>query len=271
MILVKLGGSVITNKESYTEGKGRKIFFRKRAERLLGEAGSTNERLILVNGAGSFGHPLAKKYGLDKGYRSRKQIPAIARVQEDVRTLNLYVVQAMRKRGFHPISLSPSSMVELEDGKVKVANMEPFRHYLRMGMVPVTFGDVVPDVSRRFGICSGDDMMLQLSKEFKPRIAIFVTSVDGIFTKDPRDVAEPAPEFLPVINKRTIKLIRKSRGRVADVTGRMERKARMMLKIADAGVDCIVLNGRKRGRLRRAVKGEKVRCTIARGGRDDAE
>jgi isopentenyl phosphate kinase len=266
MILVKLGGSAITNKETYEEREGRKIFYQKRTERLIGEIVSSGEKLILVHGAGSFGHPLAKKYELDKGYKSKKQIAVMAEVQQDVRTLNLHVIQAMRKRGLNPVSLSPNSMVELKGGKLRRPNIEPFKHYLKIGSVPVTFGDVVPDVSRKFGICSGDDLMLHLSKEFKPRIAIFVTSVDGIYTKNPKD-KKPVARFIPEINKKTIRLIKEPKDRVADVTGRMKGKAEMMLAIADEGVDCIVLNGLKRGRLRRAIKGERVKFTIAKGRR----
>lgn len=264
MILVKLGGSVITNKETIKDEKGKKIFYRARTDRLMGELKSTNEEFILVHGAGSFGHPLSKRFELREGYVSDRQIPIVARVQEDVRTLNLDVIQTMREKNLAAVSLPPSLLVKLDGGKSKRISMEPFRHYLELGTVPVTFGDVVPDISRRFGICSGDDLMLHLAREFKPRIAIFVTKVDGIYTKDPREKTGSPAKFITEINEKTIRLIKEPRDNVPDVTGRMKRKAKMMLTIAKEGVECIVLNGLKRNRLGRAIKGEKVKCTIAR-------
>jgi isopentenyl phosphate kinase len=262
MILVKLGGSVLTNKETITNQKGKKIFYRDRTARLMSELYSSEEEFILVHGAGSFGHPLAKRHRLKEGYSKKSQIPIVAQVQEDVRTLNLNIIQTMREKGIPAISLPPSSLVEFTEGKLKKFDTKPFRRHMTMGTVPVTFGDVVPDTSRRFGICSGDDLILHLAKEFKPRLAIFVTKVDGIFTGDPK--SGPTAEFISEINDKTIRLIRDSDDDVPDVTGRMKRKARMMLTIAKGGVDCVVLNGLKRGRLRKAIKGEKVKFTIAR-------
>ncbi|MCK4444105.1 MAG: hypothetical protein KAW09_06150, partial [Thermoplasmata archaeon] len=185
-------------------------------------------------------------------------------IQQDVRMLNFNVIETMRDRGIPAVSLAPNALVRLNRGKFKEFDMQPFRHHLKMRTVPVTFGDVVPDISRRFGICSGDDLMLHLAKEFKPRMAVFVTKVDGIFTKDPDSEKGPPAEFIEEINDKTIKLIEDSKKGVPDVTGRMKGKARMMLKMAKGGVDCIVLNGLERNRLRKALKGDRVKCTIAR-------
>lgn len=265
MYLVKFGGSILTNKETIRSQNGKKIFYRDRTARLMSELSSTGEEFILVHGAGSFGHPLAKKYRLKDGYKKKSQIPIVSKVQEDVRALNLNVLQTMREKGISAASLPPSSLVEFSEGSLKKINTRPFKQHLDMGVVPVTFGDVVPDASRKFGICSGDDLMLHLAKEFKPRITIFVTKVDGIYTGDPKK--GPPAKFIPEIDEKTIRLIQDSRDDVPDVTGRMKRKARMMLTIAKGGVDCIVLNGLKRNRLRKAIRGEKVKCTIARRSR----
>ncbi len=95
MYLVKLGGSVLTNKETFRNQKGKKVFYRDRTARLLSELGPIGEEFILVHGAGSFGHPLAKKYKLKDGYKKESQIQIVAKVHEDVRTLNLNIIKAM--------------------------------------------------------------------------------------------------------------------------------------------------------------------------------
>jgi len=164
MILVKFGGSVTTNKETFEEKKGKRIFYRERTERLIGEVKTTGEDFVLVHGAGSFGHPLAKRHELKEGYKNKKQIPIVAKVQRDVRYLNLKMMEALGDRGLPSISLPPGVLVTFRNGKLRELKTDPFKHYLKMGTIPVTFGDVVPDVSRSFGICSGDDLMLQLAK-----------------------------------------------------------------------------------------------------------
>ena len=57
LILMKLGGSVITNKKSQTP-KCR----RENITRIAEIISKSNKKIIIVHGAGSYAHPLAKKY-----------------------------------------------------------------------------------------------------------------------------------------------------------------------------------------------------------------
>src|SRR2546428_13981929 len=54
-----------------------------------------------------------------------------------------------------------------------------------MSFTPVTFGDVVRDLRRGFSICSGDLLMLELARAFRPERALFVADVDGLFPAGP--------------------------------------------------------------------------------------
>lgn len=58
MIIVKLGGSVITDKAEYRRFRADTV------ARLASEIASSGERVIVVHGAGSFGHILAKENAL---------------------------------------------------------------------------------------------------------------------------------------------------------------------------------------------------------------
>ena len=57
MIIVKLGGSVITDKSRY------RTFRREITKEIIDVISEFEEELILVHGGGSFGHIMAKRYG----------------------------------------------------------------------------------------------------------------------------------------------------------------------------------------------------------------
>ena len=56
MILIKLGGSIITNKEKPLSPR------RKTIDNILKEIGKIKEPVILVHGGGSYGHYWSVKY-----------------------------------------------------------------------------------------------------------------------------------------------------------------------------------------------------------------
>ena len=95
MFIIKFGGSVITN-------KGRKNTFEKaRIQRLASEISGAGKSTIIVHGAGSFGHILAKEFSLHEGFKSKEQIRALTEVQRDVKKLNLMVLDAfLDTRGY---------------------------------------------------------------------------------------------------------------------------------------------------------------------------
>jgi len=68
MLIIKLGGSVITDKTK--ENTFKKDLMDKLAEKIK----TADKELILIHGAGSFGHILAKKYDLNQGYKNDDQL-----------------------------------------------------------------------------------------------------------------------------------------------------------------------------------------------------
>lgn len=134
-----------------------------------------------------------------------------------------------------------------------------------MGLTPVTFGDVVRDRTRGFAICSGDVLMLELAKAFRPARAIFVADVDGLFTADPK--RRRTARFLGSVTADDLEGIDFTPARSADVTGSIEGKVRRMLEIAAHADECLILNGNVKNRLRDAVRGRPVVGTRVVGGR----
>src|SRR5512136_1830624 len=138
MILVKLGGSVITDKSKL------RTFRKATCERLAHELSMSKDELVVVHGAGSFGHIEAKKHELHKGFKHDSQLDHVAAVQKDVRELNLRVLEALIDQNVRAVSIPPAAAATFNAGSV--ASFEPgvFRSVLEIGLVPVSFGDVVP-------------------------------------------------------------------------------------------------------------------------------
>lgn len=250
MKLVKLGGSIITNKKQAGRGKNVAPAFKAGvARQLLKQIKASGEMVVLVTGAGSFGHVKAKKYGLGEGFRSDGQWDGYVDVARDVRRLNLMVLDAGLGLGMRLISIPPSVSVLQTGGAIHYIDEGAFRRYLASGLTPLTFGDVALDTERKFSICGGDALMERLSLLLGAERAVFVTDVDGIRVGDKGAVAS---EFT------TGDLGRVTPARAPggeDVTGGILEKARLSLRMAAAGTEVVIVNGRKQGRLLEALKG----------------
>src|SRR5512136_177603 len=257
MLLVKLGGSVLTDKARLRTPRKAAI------ARLSKELANLGDDLIVVHGAGSFGHVLARKYALNAPASPTKAKGA-AVVQRDVRTLDALVVDGLLKAGLAPVVLPPSVVLSLDDGQLAAFDVSPFRDYARQGFTPVTFGDVVRDRVRGVSVCSGDVLMLELAKAFRPRCVVFAADVDGLYTADPKR-AEDARLLLSVSGAE-LPLIAFGPAKGPDVTGGIEAKVRRMLTIASYADETVIVNGNVKNRVRDALRGRIVIGTRVVGG-----
>ncbi len=257
MLLVKLGGSVLTDKARLRTPRKAAI------ARLTKELANLGDDLIVVHGAGSFGHVLARKYALN-GPASPAKAKGAAVVQRDVRTLDGLVVAGLMKAGLSPVVLPPSAILGLDDGHLASIDVAPFRDYVRQGFTPVTFGDVVRDRTRGVSVCSGDVLMLELAKAFHPRSVVFAADVDGLYTADPK--AAKDAQLLLSLSAADLSLIDFGPAKGPDVTGGMEAKVRRMLEIASHADETVIVNGNVKNRVRDALRGRIVIGTRVVGG-----
>jgi isopentenyl phosphate kinase len=257
MIIIKLGGSVITDKSQYRK------FNRERVSKLCREIKASGLDVLVVHGAGSFGHVLAKQYGLQNGFSSDGQIMAVAQVQYDTRDLSQMVVREMIEAGIPAVSVAPGSCFVMDGGRLIATDTEAIERLQRLGIMPVTFGDVVTDRSKGFGICSGDQLMEVLAGLFDIRKVVFVSDIDGLYTADPKK--DRKARLLGRVDLETLQKI-KSESSVDDVTGGVLSKMEAMLRMSTEDRDCVLVNGTVDGRLGALLRGETVTCTVARGG-----
>jgi len=254
MKLVKLGGSVITDKSRL------RTFSRSSCDRLAAELAPARGRLAIVHGAGSFGHIEAKRHALHKGFRNDSQIQHVAAVQRDVRELNLKVIGSLISKGIKAVSIPPAATATFKGGAIRSFDPEAFEQVLGLGLVPVTFGDVVPDDSMGFSICSGDLMMEALAESFSPELVIFCADVDGVFDRDPK--RSDKARLIPELGRAALSELGRTEPKHADVTGSIYGKLERMLAIAQHCEKCMIVNGNVPGRLKKALRGEKVVSTV---------
>ena len=174
------------------------------------------------------------------------------------------VLDALLEADLSPVSLPPSALLAMDDGRIASFDWKIFRDYMVMGLTPVTFGDVVRDRTRGLAICSGDVLMLELAKAFRPTRAIFVADVDGLYTADPKRRKDA--ELLATISGGALDGIDFTPVRRSDVTGGIEGKVRRMLEIAAHAGETIIVNGNVKNRVRDAVRGRPVPGTRVVGG-----
>jgi isopentenyl phosphate kinase len=252
LYIVKLGGSVITRKRE-VERPRPKVLTRLAEE--IAEAAP--KRLVLLHGAGSFGHPGAKKFGLARA-PSASQSPGerargAAIVSTEVRRLHLLVLRALVHAGVAPASVPLATHARNRAGALVAFDPRPFSEAIDLGRVPVSFGDVVPDEAWGASILSADTIAERLVEPLRPRRVIFVSDVPGVLEGSPQRRRTVVGE----LDDAALERLRPTSGAV-DVTGGIRGKAETMLRIARGGADAVLISGLSDGGLSRALRGESV-------------
>ncbi len=262
MIILKLGGSVITDKsKDFTMAQETLD----RISKEIAEAGVKD--LIIVHGGGSFGHPLAYKYHIQEGYTDESQRMGFALTQQAMETLDGYVIAALLKAEIPAIPIQPSAFTMMEQGTIKSADLSivekavhlSLGNAVTVGLVPVLYGVPALDTKKGFSILSGDEIIHYLAERFKPERVIFVSDVDGILDDDPK--INPDAKVLPEITESNFNEIHFNNLK-NDVTGGMKRKVQELLKLAKLGASSQVINGNVPGNVKKALQGETVGTVV---------
>ena len=253
MFIVKFGGSVITEKAKDC------CFKQEVMDDLAAQVKRAGKEMILVHGAGSFGHILAKQYDLNNGFKKKNQLQGFALTQAQVQRLNNLVLASLQNHGLAAVSVPPHAFIMLRNHRVSRFSTSMFEHYLRHGFFPVTFGDVALDTTLGFSICSGDLLVELLAVEFKPEKVIFVMDEDGLYTTNPK--TDPDARFIETATLKELRALATTSNKHADVTRGMEGKVQSISRIARAGIDTLLVNGNVHNRLYDTLKGKKTKYT----------
>lgn len=260
MIILKLGGSVITRKE-----ENKPTINHENLRRISKEiAESSRHKLIIVHGAGSFGHPYAREYAIgdeikDKEDLKRKML-GFSLTHHAVTELNSMVCQHLGKHGIPTMPLQPSSFILTQNKRIQSADTSLISKFLDMDFIPVLYGDVVLDSGPiKMAVLSGDQIITYLAQKLKPERVVLATDVDGIYDKNPKKYPD-ARLLETVTSKEDIKTEEMN----IDVTGGMGGKINELLNILELGIESEIINANCKGNIKKVLNGENVTGTIVK-------
>ena len=243
-VVIKWGGGLITHKDQLCTVNLEII-------RSLAEVCSiTSKKLVIVHGAGSFGHLKAKRYRLAEGRISGlEQDSAVIDVRKDMLELNSLVVKELRSFGLDVQSYPPHQWAKGTGADFTGAL--PLHHG-----VTVVYGDVVDDDYNEFGILSGDDLMLRYSIEVPDveRAVFAIGGVDGILRVPP---SKAGPDDLIEVWAPDMEFEGEHATDI-DVTGGIGLKATRGAMIAASGIEVVLINGEIPERVLDAIEGNSV-------------
>ena len=223
LIIIKLGGSVITYKDSPIP-KARIDVIKNLASQIKKVVDLEKYKIILVHGAGSFAHGLVKKYDLHRGMKTEKQILGFSLVTRNMIGLNNKIMGHLLRAKLKAVSIISHTFITQSAGKLTDFNIEIIKSYLENNQIPVLFGDVVLDDKWGCSVLSGDTIVCYLAQKLKADKVIFLSDVDGIFDSDPNK--NPKAKLIAEINNQNLNKILKGLSPTGrdDVTGEMYGK-----------------------------------------------
>lgn len=269
IVLLKLGGSLITDKDTpYTPRLDKLKELALEIKTVLDSR--PDLLLILGHGSGSFGHVAAKKYGTRDGIPAQSGVPAaedggtskeywkgFAEVRFQAAELNRFVTEALFNAGVPAISFPPSSSMVSNDRKVIHHNVLAIRRALDVRLLPVVYGDVVFDEKLGGTILSTEDVFTFLVEQFSPSRILLAGIEAGVWEDFPART-----RLLKQIQLSDYEKMRAGIGGSAstDVTGGMKAKVEEMLALIQKtkGLTAQIFSAQESGFVERALRGENV-------------
>ncbi len=257
LIILKLGGSVITNKKGF---KDVKINVLEKVSAELAEAMKIyNFKLIIIHGGGSFGHPLAYKFKITEGFKYENSILGFSETIDSMRELSLHVTHVLRKFDIPAMPIQTSAIALTKKDKISEFFSDSINIALENGLVPVLWGDAVLDLEKGCTILSGDEIIYHLSKQLRPYKVIFGTDVDGVFLDFPTNL-----KLVHKINSDNLNEVLKAIRPVeyTDVTGGFYRKMKVIVDIAKMGIKVQIINLLKEENLLKSISEKEIVGTV---------
>jgi len=257
IIIIKLGGSLITE-------KNKPFSIRKKIiENSVKQIIDANKKIILVHGGGSFGHPIAKKYGIMGGHQPsiQNQIFGLAKTHASMEELNSYIINAFLNQNYPAISFQASSIF-LKRFTGGFSNfLKPIQLSMDFGIIPVLYGDIILDNDGSFSIISGDQIIYELCKNLKSyhiSQVIFAFEQDGLYIKTKERNRELAKKlYVEELNHIQLADLREK----IDVTGSIRNKLTVIKDICNLGIPVKLINGLFDYNILKALKQENLSCT----------
>ena len=259
IILLKLGGGLLTDKN---EPFSKRIDVIKSVVKQIIDA---NEKIILIHGGGSFGHPLAKKYnifdGIDKSIPN--QIFGVVETHHSMIRFNSYLIEQFLEANYPVLSIQTSSIFIKKSNKISLESLDILETALNLKITPVLYGDVLFDKKGSFSILSGDDIILKLCESLKSyniSKVVFAMESDGLYKSD--DLGGKDSILLTdCYSSELDDLILADLGQKIDVTEGIKNKLTNIKKICKLNIPVQLINGLTEGNIFKSLRNQKIDCT----------
>ena len=251
LIILKLGGSVITVKDNpFTPNHSN-------LERLANEIQNgvqKQNQLVIIHGAGSFGHIIVQKSGIDKGIKHPKQLNDFAVTQRIQNEWNAIVTKQLQDVNLPAIPCQVSSHVILKQGRIDTINLTAIEGMIKIGLIPVLYGVPAYDIVDGCRILSGDQIASYIAKELQAEKIIHGTNVDGVLSGNPKNLNSKLIREITLENIDEVMINLKKHSK-DDVTGQMYGKIFELMGLAKLGIKSEIINANKAKNIENALLG----------------
>ncbi|MGV8176939.1 MAG: isopentenyl phosphate kinase [Candidatus Bilamarchaeaceae archaeon] len=245
MILIKIGGSVITKKLGYMEISEDTIS--KIARAIANQWKKGHRKIAIIHGAGSYGHAPILKHGLGSSVKNEADRVAFAEVHAACTDLSMFLVWELVREGVPAVSVSPFTIAAQSNGKLTKFDDRIVTDLVKKGYLPVVHEDMMLDARLGGAMCAADSLMFKLAKHAKK--VIYATTIDNL-----------------IVNGKTVhKVTRKDfktlgpaiRGSESDIRGGIAGRLEELLQLK---VPSYMINGVKVERIEDIIEGKKTVC-----------
>jgi isopentenyl phosphate kinase len=254
VILIKIGGSLITDKKKPCALKKRELDI---IAQEVKRAQSIGKLLIIGHGAGSFGHIPAKKFETHRGLIRDDSLEGFSRVSLGVGELNVLVMQALLEQGVWASAFNPRSMMVAKNHQLHSIFTTSLEQALNIGILPLVYGDQIVDLESGCTVFSTEKVLGHLAlalqtKGYQIERMIHCGQTNGVYDEN--------GETIELINEQNLHQYLPTLGKSGgiDVTGGMLHKVEETLELARQGIPGLIIDGIEHGSLFEAISGKPV-------------
>ncbi|AFO56351.1 MULTISPECIES: isopentenyl phosphate kinase [unclassified Natrinema] len=223
MIVLKLGGSVITEKDRAETLDGDAL--ERAADAIAAARAGDAADLVVVHGGGSFGHHNASEHGVTTTEGTRDANAALD-IHGAMTTLNRFVLGRLLERDVQAVPVHPFSTAHRDgDGTLDLPTGQ-VETMLAEGFVPVLHGDVIAHAGAGATVVSGDELVAALARALEADRIGLCSTVPGVLDDDDA-VIDRIDDFETVADVL-------GASEATDVTGGMAGKVQTLLDLEAA-------------------------------------
>ncbi len=262
IVLIKFGGSLITNKDVAFTAK-KEIINALAKEFYAVKENFPEINFILGHGSGSFGHNVAKKYNTRKGVHTPEAWRGFVEVWQAARTLNTIFMETFLENHINCMAFPPSSIIQAKSGEAALFFLPPLLSALSSGVTPVLYGDVVFDEMLGGTIFSTEDIFFYLSQNL-PVQKILLAGIESAIFEDFPKRTSPIPKITQDNHTQFASKIGQSAS--PDVTGGMIEKVRVMMELINKNpsLQIHIFSAEKTGNITKILNQEPIGTKLER-------